>query len=257
MASDTLAVNSPCDWLVVPGGPGLSNQYLKVGLAPFFPARRLFFYEALGTPDYTGDKTMSLEHSISQLAQAVADHQLQAYGLITHSFGNYLALEALVRQSIQPQAILMLSPMPLTFNAWFLALSALQNKMPDTAADEIQRLSQKPDQGVALFHYLLPFYTTKPTEPPDIAFDLTTCQTLSAEVNHFDHRAVLKTLPCPWQSLLGTEDPFFNQLTDFPKSHQVLIPGVGHYPFFEDPIAFSNALTQSLTRLSNDAVRSF
>lgn len=58
------------DWLVIPGGPGLSSKYLELGLSKPFAGRKLHFYNPPGSPEQGVEVVPTIEDHAS-FAKAV------------------------------------------------------------------------------------------------------------------------------------------------------------------------------------------
>lgn len=154
-------------WLVVPGGPGLSSIYLKNSLPNIFRGFDLHFYEPYGSPGSV-KKVPTLIEMVEQLENEAG--QLNDVGLITHSFGNYLALRALERNHCNFKAIIMLNPIPFTYEKWKAALTRLLNQVPQPILHKINELSQNISDGSELFRLIYPFYVN--SEKCSLPFDI-------------------------------------------------------------------------------------
>jgi predicted alpha/beta hydrolase family esterase len=149
---------SELDWIVVPGGPGLSAAYLKYGLAQSLENYKLHFYDPL--------TALCIDDLVNQILATAEKNKLKEYGLITHSFGNYLALRVLEKPNHGISGLLMLTPMPFTFQNWRLALQNITKKIPRSVHNKIQELSRQPNMGTKIFELLLPYYIARPVKIP-------------------------------------------------------------------------------------------
>ena len=228
-------------WIAVPGGPGLSKDYLEIGLQQTIPDWPLTFYEPLGSAKLKSKPFPSIQDMVTQINSVATDNKLKQYGLVAHSFGSYLAIKACLAFPEQVKAMIFIGPMPLTFTAWRNAQQAMQERLPETI---LQQLSQQKINSNQLFKALLPYYMHKNIELEfDIDFDLAACQEISAQVEDYDHQNFLKNTSIPWVSIIGDKDPFFD--SNLINNRQIVLTDVGHYPFFEDIEGFQKAMHQA------------
>jgi pimeloyl-ACP methyl ester carboxylesterase len=110
------------DWLVIHGGHGLSKKYLEQGLKGVFPNYKLHYYDQFGSPESVIDHIPSIEEMVQQVFTVAAEKKLENFGLITHSFGNYIAVRALQTKNHNISGVIMISPMPFIFQHWQEAL---------------------------------------------------------------------------------------------------------------------------------------
>ena len=233
---------SKLDWIVVPGGPGLSANYLKYGLAKPLHDFKLHFYDPLGTPESPVTNIPKIDDLVQQIIETAEKNNLKNYGLITHSFGNYLALKALTEKKAPISALLMISPMPFTSKNWRLAIKHLLEKIPKTILDKMEELAQKPGNDLEIFELCLPYYMAKPIKVPQFPFDFKMCQCIAGQIGEYDFTSLILSnrLP-PWVCIMGDTDPFFIEKELF-TTNTIIIPNVGHYPFFESPAEFVRAI---------------
>ena len=180
---------------------------------------------------------------VNQLFDVVELNRLRKFGLITHSFGNYLAMRALERAGNNISAIIMISPMPFVFSHWKNALLQIEKNIPEMVLKRIQMLACDQTKGIEVFELIFPYYTSRFIENvPRIPFNLEVCDKISAKVDEYNDVAFLSSFNIPWVCIVGDKDPFFVE-RDLLADRTIIIPDVGHYPFFEDPIAFTKAIS--------------
>lgn len=230
------------DWIVVPGGPALSATYLKYGLAKSLHDFKLHFYDPLGAPESPVADVPSIDDLVQQIFETAEKNNLKDYGLITHSFGNYLALKALTEKKARIRALLMISPMPFTSKNWHRAIKHLLEKIPKPILDKMEILSQKPGNDLEIFELCLPYYMAKPVKIPQFPFDFKMCHSIAGQVGEYDYTSLILSnrLP-PWVCIMGAADPFFIEKELF-TTNTIIIPNVGHYPFFENPAEFAKVI---------------
>ena len=233
------------NWLAIPGGPGLSKRYLTNALSKLDPFLRgsLSSYDPLGSPECPCDPSPDPSQMVDQIFQLVKKKRMTDIGLVTHSFGNYIALRA-IEQGLPVDALLMISPIPFQFSHWKDALERIVSSVPEAVLAEINRLSGSDGDGSELFGKLLPYYTVNPGIDIKVPFDIKSCNDISDKVTSYDDRDLVFSLSMPVLRIVGDEDPFFSE-RDFMQDRTIVIPGVGHYPFLEDKKSFFNALKES------------
>jgi pimeloyl-ACP methyl ester carboxylesterase len=226
------------NWIAICGGPGLSNNYLQYGLRDIIPEDKLHFYNLAGSPE-SQDKDPTIVTMVQQIEQVAQEPGLQEYGLITHSFGNYLALRSLERNNRSIKVIIMINPMPFEFQMWKNALTEIGNKVPEDVLKKITELSQSPNQGAELFRMIYPYYIGVENSilPLDVPFDADACNRISAKIEKYDDRNLVKMASIPLIRIMGDKDPFFFDPFILEDS-TLIMEKVGHYPFFENRAYF-------------------
>lgn len=230
-------------WLVIPGGPGMSNNYLKHTLPKAFAGYNLHFYDAYGSPE-SEKKDTSIEEMVGQIEEQVSSFITnEGYGLITHSFGNYLALRLLEKKDNQLKALIMINPIPFTYKDWKVALENIIKKIPSNILTQISNLSQQPNQGKAIFRLIYPYYVGNPEQvlPIDVPFDTDACNLIVPKVNDFSDLNLVSNSDLPMVRIVGEADPFYMDKTIM-TDNTLVLKEVGHYPFFEDSIQFINTV---------------
>ena len=233
------------NWLVIPGGPGMSNNYLKHVLPQAFSGYNLHFYDVYGSPE-SDKKDASIEEMVRQIEEQVSDFIANGgYGLITHSFGNYLALRLLEKKDSQLKALIMLNPIPFTYKDWKAALENIIKKIPAHILNQINDLSQQLNQGKAIFRLIYPYYVGNPAQelPVDVPFDADACNLIVPKVEDFSDLNLVSNSDLPMVRIVGELDPFYmdkNMMMD----KTLVLKKVGHYPFFKDSIQFTNTVAK-------------
>lgn len=229
------------NWIVIPGGPGLSASYLKIGLAEKFAAFKIHFYDPLGAPERTIDHVPTIDELVEEIFAVATEKSLERFGLITHSFGNYLAMRAIERNSKRISNVIMISPTPFTAKNWKLALQNIEAKIPGDILEKIKQLSSDRHNGSKIFELLFPYYSANPNANiPHTPFDLEMCDQISAQVGEYDDTQLLLSCGIPWACIVGEQDPFYLE-KDLLAEHAIVLPSVGHYPFFESQAEFAEA----------------
>jgi pimeloyl-ACP methyl ester carboxylesterase len=230
------------DWLVIPGGPGLSSTYLKTGLAEAFAGCKVHFYDPLGAPELSVEDVPTIDNMVDQIFSVIKELNVPRCGFITHSFGNYLAMRALEKAQQDISGLIMISPMPFSSGNWRTSLQKIAEKVPASVFTDIQALSAAKDSGSKIFKAFFPYYAVQSVELPDIPFDSQMCDKISAQVGEYDERELVTSLGIPVACIVGEVDPFLLE-KELLENKIVTVPGVGHYPFLENPEEFSKAVT--------------
>ncbi len=167
------------------------------------------------------------------------------YGLITHSFGNYLALRLLEKKDSRLKALVMLNPMPFTYKNWKTALENIIKKIPNHILTQVNDLSQQVNQGGAIFRLIYPYYIGNPAQvlPVDVPFDTAACNLIVSKVKEFNDLNLISNSDLPMIRVVGELDPFYID-KDIMMHNTLVIKGMGHYPFFEDSIQFTHAVAK-------------
>ena len=220
------------DWIIVPGGPGISREYLEMPLSFLTDNYKFHFYDPLGTYENNSKKDINISELVEQIFSFANEKGLKKFGLISHSFGTYLSIKAYQIKPELIQAMLFLNPMPTRYEEWKMSLNKIINRVPDIFKDKISQLMSKcdDDMGVALFKAIFPFYSnSKHVMLPDIKFNNKMCDYLSSQVEEYNHISSIEKLECPYVCIVGEKDPFYYP-DMFPEDNTIVIEGVGHYP---------------------------
>ena len=238
------------DWIIVPGGPCMSATYLKHGFAGTFAGYKLHYYDPLGAPELKINHVPTIDELVDQIFAVAAAKKFKRFGLITHSFGSYLAMKVLERVGHGIVALIMVSPLPFTADHTKKAFQYLISIIPKPLFKRIYELAEDVNNGPEIFNLFFPYYAAKPTKSlPRIPFDSKLCDQILDQIGNYDNTALLLSCNIPWTSIIGGLDPFYIE-KDLLSEHTILISGVGHYPFFEDPAAFAEATKNIEKRLS-------
>lgn len=229
-------------WIVVSGGPGMSNNYLRETLPKAFPDYNLHFYDAYGSPE-SDRRNVTIADMVGQIEELSSADGDNEFGLITHSFGNYLALKLLEKNERRLKAIIMLNPIPFTYDGWKGALDEVVNKIPANVMAEISNLSRESTQGKELFKLIYPYYIGRCSNvlPIDVPFDIVSCNFIADQLTSFNDLDLILNTTTPICRIVGEEDPFYKDI-DCMADRTIVLNEVGHYPFFEDYNQFSNAV---------------
>lgn len=234
------------EWIVVPGGPGISKSYLEFPLDNIFDGFKLHYYDQYGTGDSSSQTGITLQKLIMQIYEVADSLRLKKFGIIAHSFGTYLALRALDFNKKRIQAMIFLNPMPLTRKDWHASLEKISSSVPTHEQERISTLSRGGgEDGAELFKALLPYYTSKRIFMlPHIEFNSKICEDLANQVPEYNDLTVIDSIEVPIVSIHGEKDPFYYPGM-FPIKSSILLKDVGHYPFYEDNVGLKESITEA------------
>lgn len=238
-------MNDILQWLVIPGGPGMSNNYLQHTLPQAFTRYNLHFYDAYGAPE-SEKQNASIEEMIEQIEEKVSDFITnEGYGLIAHSFGSYLSLRMLEKNNIQLKAIIMVNPMPFTYEGWKVALENIVQKIPSNVLEEVTNLAQQSNTGKEIFRLIYPYYVGNPAHslPLDLPFNMEACNLIASKVHDFNEINLVSNSTIPIIRIVGELDSFYMD-NGILEDSTLVLKSVGHYPFFEDSVQFINAVEE-------------
>jgi proline iminopeptidase len=226
------------------GGLGVDAAYLQVpgilGLAG--DGRRVLLYDQRGHGASGRSAPVEYTHArwgedLRELAVALG---LDRFALLSHSYGGFLALEFAVRH---PQ---LLTALVLVGTSAGPVPAVPPPVADDTGLREFFRgrwphFFAVPDKHWEVFERL-----TFSREPFEAAF--------RRELPRYDLRERVAGLAVPTLLVAGGEDPYRADLEwlagRLPRSRLVVLPGVGHLPFLEEPEAFRAAVDRFLREAS-------
>lgn len=236
-------------WLVISGGPGLSNNYLKEYLSKI-DSEKFIFIDLLGSPE-SDIKKPFLNDIYSQIQQAYEKEDNSSCGILTHSFGNFLILEMINNNMISPLCLLMLNPIPLEFDAWQKSLSNISSRVTEEDLNKINELSNS-GAFTELFSVLVKYYTYNHNDLDFvIPFDGASCDFVSNQVYKFNHTRILNEIKFPVIRIEGESDSFYINEKILSKSTYV-INNVGHFPFIENYDEFLEVFKKSENNLCRE-----
>ena len=240
--------------VVVHGGPGMEQQYLVEGLGALEPHFRVYFYDQVGAGR---DKRPASEASVgtlqSQLLEVlryVAEREGGPAALLGHSWGCLLImLTAPWHDDLANGPIYLVSPMGLTWQRCVEAVSRFTARVPSDQVGRIEELESdgSREAGVAEMNLLMPYYVAPGNPTEGIAFlDYSAAinSRVMGEIEGYDVRSVVENLPHPTIVIQGDRDLY--QLSDIQELAATAdirtVQNCGHFPFFEVPLAFEEAL---------------
>lgn len=232
------------DWIVIPGGPGLPEDYLKQSFDKILGNHEsIHYYTPYGSPK-CNKSNVELDELVQQILDVAKERELKYFGLIGHSFGTYLALRALDNYAKYIRALLFISPMPLRYSDWRQSIQNVINKITPNDNSLIAKytLENKTSEVLKL---LFPYYVcNSKTQFPTIDFKINICEKLEAQVPEYDDIDRIKKLTIPFYCISGNKDPFHYANT-MPMAKTKVLTNIGHYPFYENLELFKASIQEA------------
>ncbi len=237
--------------LVFHGGPGFDQEPLISGLADLARYRTLIFFDQLGcgrTPASTHPVTA--EATFAHAAALIDEMGADPIGLFAHSWGVVAAAGA---ASLRPEFVftesLLVSPVALNSGGYDEARAGIGNRVPTEIMQRMLAMLAAGSSGAEAFSLLLPYYVASPeTRLPPISVAAEVYASVEASLGAFDYSRAVAAFG-PLSVIRGDQDfvapSTFRALLDLAR-RDVVLDGVGHYPFFEAPAEFNRAARQIL-----------
>jgi len=252
--------------VVLHGGPGFDQGYLRPGLAPLASHAQLVFVDlrGQGRSDRPPVRTCTLEQMADDVAELCDRLGIVRPVVFGHSAGGFAALHLAVRHPGSVGALILcdtaptLAPLPDDDPPPSLA----QRSSPEAAQVAQQLFSGDfSAETFDAFGQLVGPYYAAPGHT-DIPGQLLALSGFSADVARYfftelapsyDLRARLPEISAPTLVMVGRYDwvcpPAASRIlaAQIPGAHLVQIPGAGHFPFSEEPHAFQDHVVAFLT----------
>jgi proline iminopeptidase len=255
--------------LVVPGGPGFDQGYLRPGLDPLAAWAQLLFVDLRrqGRSGRPPVDTCTLEQMADDLAELCIALGLGSPVVFGHSAGGFVALHLTIRHPEAVGGLILcdtaptLAPLPDDDPPLGLA-----DRAPAEAVQIAGRLfggDFSPETFDAFERLVAPYYAG-PTHI-DVPGQILPLSTLATDVaSHFfgalagsyDLRPHLAEITAPTLVLFGRHDwvcpPAASRTlaTTIPAARLVEIESAGHFPFAEEPDSFQTAVREFLADLA-------
>ncbi len=242
--------------LTVHGGPGMSYSYFFPGLNGITEHYRVLYYEQLPprgkkSPGVTAaDQVGELVDVISTISDSHGSVRLLA-----HSWGTYLALEALKETSTAVSHVVFINAIGLTWDRFVAAGGRLVDRVnpEDLPIVEALEAEGSEESGVALmervgYAYLSPANAGMPLPHFD-RYSPAINATIVASIEGFDHRSAYDwTCNTEIRYVWGADD--YLSAADCAElavhGESFVIDGCGHFPFDEQPDALTAVLLSAL-----------
>lgn len=257
-------------FVLLHGGPGMWHE----DLFPFFDDlatdHQVVFYDQRGNGRSLMDEITADNFTMAWLVSDL-DELRKAWGfdrinVIGHSWGGLVAMHYAIQHPGRVRRLVLVDAAPVTTE--LLARSddvftQRLNELDRTRLEEIYSSDGLRAGDPALFNEALrlsggaTFHIAAARERylQLVAFDETTASNMvrisgpaHAMKMNMDIRQQLGGIDCPTLVMHGTHDFIVREAPDLvcdliPKARLAMIPDSGHYPFIEQPIAFSTALS--------------
>jgi len=257
--------------VVVHGGPMLEHGYLLPHLRPLADHYELIFYDQR----LSGRSAPQVDSASVRIATFVDDIEeirrsldLERIHLMGHSWGGLLAMHYALEYQENLQSLVLLNSMSASSEVWREEERFLAQRF--TAADSGERqairetdafANQEPDAIAQLLRlsFRLQFYDTSMVNglqlyvPEDYSDRSMQFGYMMVDLMDFDLHDDLTAVTVPTLILYGSAEPA-TELSGamlherMPNSEWVVIENAGHFPFIEQPAAFTDAVRRFLVR---------
>jgi proline iminopeptidase len=253
--------------LVLHGGPGFDQGYLRPGLAALGDVAQVVFVDlrAQGRSGPAPLATCTLEQMADDIAALIEELGLAETVVFGHSAGGFVALHLALRHPGAARALILcdtastLARVPDTAPP-----PGLEQRAPESAVQIAQAMfagDYSPERVSAFMQSVMPYYAGPDHE--EIPAQIMPLSRFHGEVaQHFfsdlaagyDLRARLPEIPTPTLVVVGEHDwvcpPVHSRIlaARLPTAHLEIITGAGHFPFSEEPTQFAAAVDDFLGR---------
>lgn len=257
--------------VVVPGGPGFGYHYLQRPLVELLSEdRRLVFYDRDASEAPTGAESglaLTIEALVSDLEAVRSAIDAETVDVLGHSFGGLLALLYALEHPGRVRSLVSVDGDPARWNDWRhfrKVIDARRSEDDERRLQEIQSRGDWSSQPVLVEEYfriyLRPYFGARDVSANlRFGFDSSSFAKLStsssAVRNDLGEWNLLDRLPVidqPTLLLYGGQSIFRPGSAEamhaaLPASQLEIMPGVGHFPFLEDPEVFGSIVRRFLS----------
>lgn len=235
--------------LVFHGGPGFSHDYLIEPLRFLAGHRQLIFFDQPGcgeTPAPAQGATLAatIRHA-AEVLEAVSDGK--KIGTIAHSWGALVLAGALAQASgsLRISEGILVNPTAVNRRDYETARRSFSRRVPLGTKLKILVGAMTRADGTWIMKQLMPFYVGagSASDVPVIRLNLRTYRSVDASLGDFDFTPALNRLERT-AIVLGSADfttPAEIQALTAVVPRVETLPGAGHFPFVETPVAFRQA----------------
>ncbi|BEL07472.1 hypothetical protein Q0Z83_056630 [Actinoplanes sichuanensis] len=236
----------------------MDSSYMRGPLDWLGDHFELFFYDQKPRVGDDPASVKSAAESVDELVAIVAglpsgpDRPIH---LVAHSWGTYLAIQAVKRLRQQVATLTLISSLPLTWDQLNESVGRFVARVEPAVADEVGALEQvgTEDAGRTIMgligqFYLSPAVRDRLTLKIDRYNPFIDMQ-LTRSIEGYDERGDLAFADdVPVSLIYGTDDYMQPSGTQelVKDGNQILIPDAGHFPFTEQPEAFAAAMRRLL-----------
>ncbi len=257
--------------VVVHGGPMLEHGYLLPHLRPLADHYELIFYDQRlsgRSASHVDSASVRIATFVDDIEEIRRSLDLERIHLIGHSWGGLLAMHYTLEYQENLQSLVLLNSMSASSEIWREEERLLAQRF--TAADSVERqairetdafANQEPDAIAQLLRlsFRLQFYDTSMVNglqlyvPEDYSDRSMQFGYMMVDLMDFDLHDDLTAVTVPTLILYGSAEPA-TELSGamlherMPNSEWVVIENAGHFPFIEQPAAFTDAVRRFLDR---------
>lgn len=254
--------------LLLHGGPGLSD-YLSGLAAELAPTFTVFRYQQRGVPPSVTDGDRTVEGHVADAARVLDRLGWKRAIIAGHSWGGHLAMHVAVAHAERTRALVVLDALGAVPDGGEQALGTnLMRPLPDAQRARIEEIIAREERGetneaeqLESLSILWPYYFADPSLAPpmppmrfDVEGGLATWASIRA---HFTARTLEDGLPgltMPTLIVHGELDPVppveaERTAAIIPGAELRILPGIGHFPWDEQPGIAREILEEFAARL--------
>ena len=257
--------------VVVHGGPMLEHGYLLPHLSSLADTYELIFYDQRlsgRSASHVDSASVRIATFVDDIEEIRRSLDLERIHLMGHSWGGLLAMHYAIEYQENLQSLVLLNSMSAASEIWQEEERLLAQRF--TAADSVERqairetdafANQEPDAIAQLLRlsFRLQFHDTSMVNglqlyvPEDYSDRSMQFGYMMVDLMGFDLHDDLTAVTVPTLILYGSDEPATElggaRLHDrMPNSEWVVIENAGHFPFIEQPAAFTDAVRRFLDR---------
>ena len=233
--------------VVFHGGPGFDQEPLLDSLAGLQKHRTLVFFDQLGCGrTVAATEPVTAEATIAHAAALLDALGNEPVGAVAHSWGTVLAAAvATLRPELGYREAMLISPVAFDNVGYDDARAAAARRVPAEALERMWAMLSEGRTGTEAFAEISRYYAASPdaTLPP-IPVAAPVFVSVDATLGTFDYWPAVERMG-QITVVRGANDyvatatirPLLDHAAD-----DIVMPDVGHYPFFEDPPGFAAAI---------------
>ncbi len=248
--------------VVVHGGPGMDFSYMKSSILTLSDSFRVILYEQRPLKSETLEKDFGAEDQVQDLVGLIGELSAESgdpVSLIAHSWGTYLALEALnSADSKSIGKVVLVNPLPLTWGRLVEAGGRLGGRVKPEHLEIVDRLERTgtEEAGFELmelvsYAYLAP--ANRGIVKPDVRrYNPLVNAQVTESVEDFDQRCSAVAVAGQHDIAVIHGDSDYIEASDTRElaqnTRQFVLADCGHFPFVEQPEALISAIRDHLNR---------
>ena len=157
-----------------------------------------------------------------------------------------MSLKLLESALLNIKAIILVNPMPFTFQQWQAALQKIESRITLNELQKIKQIESSDNDGSKIFAAYFPYYIAQQETvvPKSIKFNSILCDKIASQVTDYDYRRIIGASSIPIVCIVGEKDPFYESMNNDCHAKIISMPNVGHYSFIEDTQSFKGAVKQ-------------